>query len=164
MMSQFRILRRKAIRAAAFCAATVLASGGAALADGIDVTIDFAKILTLDRPAETIVVGNPGIADASVEDDKTIVLTGKTAGATNLIVLDSEGKEIVNSVVRVSSDVRTLTTVFYGTQRQTFSCAPTCEQVISVGDNPERFETAKKQIENRLDFSTGQASAPAAAQ
>jgi hypothetical protein len=73
------------------------------MAQGIDVTIDFAKILTLDRPAETIVVGNPGIADASVEDEKTIVLTGKTAGATNLIVLDGEGKEIVNAVVRVSS-------------------------------------------------------------
>jgi Flp pilus assembly secretin CpaC len=118
--------------------------------------------MTLDRSAETIVIGNPGIADATVEDDKTIVLTGKTAGATNLIVLDSEGKEVVNVVVRVSSDIRQLTTVFYGSQRQTYSCAPTCEQVISVGDNPERFETAKTQIENRMKFSTGEP--PAAAQ
>ena len=41
----------------------------------------------------------------------------------------------MNSIVRVSSDIRQLTTVFYGAQRQTFSCAPVCEQVISVGDD-----------------------------
>lgn len=162
MMSQFGVHGRKAILAATLCAAALLASGGAALAQAVEVTIDFAKIMKLERPAETIIIGNPGIADASVQDETTIVLTGKTAGATNLIVLDAEGKEIVNAVVRVSSDVRQLTTVFYGTQRQTYSCAPTCEQVISVGDNPDRFDTAKKQIENRLDFSTGQASAAAA--
>ena len=159
-MSQFRVRGRKAIAVAVLCAAVGFA-GDAALAQSIDVTIDFAKIMTLDRPAETVVIGNPGIADATVEDDKTIVLTGKTAGATNLIVLDAEGKEIVNAVIRVSSDVRQLTTVFYGSQRQTYSCTPTCEQVISVGDNPERFETAKTQIENRLKFSAGEPAAAA---
>ncbi len=158
-MSQFSARARKAIGTAVFCAAASLAN--AALAQAVDVTIDFAKILKLERPAETVVIGNPGIADASVEDQTTLVLTGKTAGATNLIVLDSEGKEIVNVVVRVSSDVRQLTTVFYGTQRQTFSCAPSCEQVISVGDAPDRFKTAKQQIDNRLEFAAGQASAAA---
>ena len=104
-------------------------------------TIDFAKILRLDRQAATIVIGNPGIADATVEDEKTIVLTGKAAGTTNLIVLDEEGEEIVNAQVRVSSNVQQLTTVFYGGERQTFSCAPTCEQVILVGDDPGRFHS-----------------------
>ena len=157
MLSSFRIKGRNAIGGLALCAASL--AGSPALAQGVDLTIDFAKIMTLERPAETIVIGNPGIADATVEDDRTIVLTGKTAGATNLIVLDAEGKEIVNVVVRVSSDVRQLTTVFYGSQRQTYSCAPTCEQVISVGDSPDRFKTAKQQIDNRLEFSAGQASA-----
>ena len=160
MTSKFRVIGRTAVGMAVLCAASL--AGNTALAQAVNLTIDFAKIITLDRPAETIVIGNPGIADATVEDDKTIVMTGKTAGSTNLIVLDGEGKEIVNVVVRVSSDVRQLTTVFYGSQRQTYSCAPTCEQVISVGDNPERFETAKTQIENRLKFSTGEA--PPAAQ
>ena len=83
------------------------------------------------------------------------MLTGKTAGTTNLIVLDAEGAEVVNAVVRVSSDVRQLTTIFYGVTRQTFSCAPVCEQVISVGDDKERFETATSQIQVRKDFSAG---------
>ena len=70
------------------------------------------------------------------------MLTGKAAGTTNLIVLDENGAEIMNSMLRVSSDIRQLTTVFYGGERQTFSCAPVCEQVISVGDDPTTFENA----------------------
>ncbi len=112
--------------------------------------------MRLGQPAHTIVVGNPGIADASVGDEQTLVLTGKTAGTTNLIVLDANGAETVNSVVRVSSDIRQLTTVFYGVQRQTFSCAPVCEAVISVGDDPTTFTNATTQIQGRKDFSTGQ--------
>ena len=156
MKSQFGAHARRLIGAALLGLAAAATNGGAALADVVDVTIDFAKILKLDRPATTLVIGNPGIADATVEDEKTVILTGKTAGATNLIVLDEKGAEVANLVVRVSSDIRQLTTVFYGSKRQTFSCSPTCEQVISVGDSPDAFETAKGQIEKRTQFSSGQ--------
>jgi Flp pilus assembly secretin CpaC len=134
-----------------------LAAGSAAMAEEvIDVTIDFARLLKVAEPAETVVIGNPGIADATVSDEQTLVLTGKTAGTTNLIVLNEEGAEVLNAVVRVSSDIRQLTTVFYGAERQTFSCAPVCEQVISVGDDPEKFDAARTQIETRQQFATGQ--------
>ena len=122
----------------------------------IDVTIDFAKMIAIERPAHTVIVGNPSIADASLSDEETLVLTGKTAGTTNLIVLDDGGEEIINAIVRVSSDTRQLTTVFFGAQRQTFSCAPVCEQVISVGDDPTKFENATTQIQTRQQFLTGQ--------
>lgn len=139
--------------------ATLAALGtvGPALAAGepIDVTIDFAKLMKLTQPAHTVIIGNPGIADATVGDDQTLVLTGKTAGTTNLIVLDQSGGEVMNVVLRVSSDIRQLTTVFYGASRQTFSCAPVCEQVISVGDNKDKFETATSQITTRKDFQLG---------
>ena len=131
-------------------------TGAASAGELVDVTIDFAKILKIARPADTIIVGNPGIADAAISDEQTLVLTGKAAGTTNLIVLDEQGAEVMNSVVRVSSDIRQLTTVFYGTDRQTFSCAPTCEQVIAVGDNPDVFTNATTQIQVRKEFSTGQ--------
>jgi Flp pilus assembly secretin CpaC len=84
------------------------------------------------------------------------VLTGKTAGTTNLIALDKDGTEILNTTLQVSSDVRQLTTVFYGAHRQTFSCAPVCEQVISVGDDPTKFDAAKEQITTRQQFAAGQ--------
>jgi Flp pilus assembly secretin CpaC len=125
-------------------------------AEMVEVTIDFAKVMRLSRPAETIVIGNPGIADASVEDESTIVLTGKAAGVTNMIVLDKAGEEVLHTVVRVSSDVRQLTTVFKAGQRQTFSCSPVCEQVISVGDAQAAFEQATTQILGRTQFANGQ--------
>jgi Flp pilus assembly secretin CpaC len=119
----------------------------------VDLVIDFAKILKLNEPVSTLIIGNPGIADATIQDDQTIVLTGKAAGMTNLIAMNDDGKELANVLVRVASNVRRLTTVFYGSKRQTLSCAPTCEQVISVGDDNEKFETAKTQIESRQQFS-----------
>ena len=119
----------------------------------VDLVIDFAKILQLNEPISTLIIGNPGIADATIQDDQTIVLTGKAAGMTNLIAMDEDGEELANVLVRVASNVRRLTTVFYGSKRQTLSCAPTCEQVISVGDDKEKFETAKTQIESRQQFS-----------
>jgi Flp pilus assembly secretin CpaC len=119
----------------------------------VDLVIDFAKILKLDKPISTLIIGNPGIADAAIQDSQTIILTGKAAGMTNLIAIDENGEEMANLLVRVASNVRRLTTVFYGTKRQTLSCAPTCEQVISVGDDKERFETARTQIESRQQFS-----------
>jgi Flp pilus assembly secretin CpaC len=131
------------------------ATGGTAASEPIDVTIDFAKILKIDTPADNVFIGNPGIADADFVDETTLVLTGKTAGTTNLIVLDKDGNEVVDMEVRVSSDIRQLTTVFYGASRQTFSCAPVCEQVISVGDNKDKFEAATAQINTRKEFAAG---------
>ncbi len=144
--------RRLAI--AAIVSVGLAAAGGAAAKDEeISVIIDFAKVMKLSEPAHTIIIGNPGIADASIGDEQTLILTGKTAGTTNLIVLDEKGKEIVNSVIRVSSDIHQLTTVFFGASRQTFSCAPVCEQVISVGDAKEPFENATAQIQTRQELS-----------
>jgi Flp pilus assembly secretin CpaC len=143
------------VRGFAVAAFALAASAGAASAAGdpVEVTIDFAKVMKLDKPAHTIIIGNPGIADASVDDESTLILTGKTAGTTNIIVLDEGGAELLNTVVRVSSDVQQLTTVFYGKNRQTFSCAPVCEQVVSVGDEQTRFDAATQQIQTRQELS-----------
>ena len=69
---------------------------------GIEVTMNQAKIVKLSRAADTIVVGNPAIADASVQDASTIVLTGKGFGVTNLVVLDEAGAPIVDEQVTVT--------------------------------------------------------------
>jgi Flp pilus assembly secretin CpaC len=126
---------------------------GEAIGDTINLTIDFAKIVNVDAPVATIVIGNSGIADAALGDETTIVLTGKAAGTTNLIVLDQAGGEIAHATVHVASDTRHLTTIFRGKERQTLSCAPTCEQVIAVGDEPTAFTEATSQIQARQSFS-----------
>lgn len=146
---------RRLLTAAVTIGAMAVAPAGAA-AEVIDLTIDFARIIKISEPAQTIVIGNPGIADATVGDEESLVLTGKTAGTTNLIVLDKSGGELLNATLRVSSDIQQLTTIFYGSARQTFSCAPVCEQVISVGDAKQKFDDATAQIQTRQQFSQGQ--------
>ena len=54
----------------AVAASVMPASAGA----GIEVTMNQAKIVKLSRAADTIVVGNPAIADAAVQDASTVVL------------------------------------------------------------------------------------------
>jgi hypothetical protein len=59
----------------------------------------------------------------------------------------------MHSTLRVSSNVQQLTTVFLGANRQTYSCAPVCEQVVSVGDESKGFEKATTQIQAREELS-----------
>ncbi|MCF6102125.1 pilus assembly protein N-terminal domain-containing protein [Mesorhizobium muleiense] len=111
---------------AALLAATALivpAKAGA----GIEVTMNQAKIVKLSRAADTIVVGNPAIADASVQDASTIVLTGKGFGVTNLVVLDQEGRPIVDEQITVVRQDASSVRIYRRAEIQTMSCTPYCE-------------------------------------
>ena len=54
-------------------------------ADRIAVTVDQAKLVKLPGKVATIVVGNPLIADVTLQAGGIIVVTGKGYGATNFI-------------------------------------------------------------------------------
>lgn len=118
----------------------------------VRVTIDFAKILVLDDPATTIVVGNPAIVNASLSDNQTVILTGKTAGATNFMALDERGDEITNVVIEVVAGGPHMITVHQGVARQTYTCASRCDPMLSVGDETDFFSSTASQIDARHDF------------
>lgn len=106
------------------------ASIGLALADdqqGIAVTMNQAKIVKLARPADTIVIGNPLIADAAIQDATTVVLTGKGFGVTNLVVLDEAGAPIVDQQITVSRQDANSVRIYRRATMQTLSCTPYCE-------------------------------------
>lgn len=87
-----------------------------------------ARILKLDRPVSKVIVGNAQVADATVADPKTIVLTGRAFGATNLVLLDAEGNAIADERILVSIDEGNTVRVFRQTDRSVLSCTPNCEQ------------------------------------
>ncbi|MBE7183153.1 MAG: pilus assembly protein N-terminal domain-containing protein [Methylobacterium mesophilicum] len=93
----------------------------------IPVAMNQAKLLKLSRPADTIVIGNPAIADASVQDARTLVLTGKGFGVTNVVVLDADGGTIMEQEVVVSRDDQRSVRVYRRASVQTLSCTPYCE-------------------------------------
>lgn len=119
----------------------------------IDLTIDIARVLRLAEQASTIVIGNPGIANATLTDGRTVVLTGMAAGTTNMIVLDETGAEVANLLLSVGTTVRPQVRVYNGLRRQTYSCALDCEPVSAVGDANDYFETVLTQTRARQEFS-----------
>lgn len=119
-------MQRSSILIAVLLAATSLITPARAAAN-IEVTMNQAKIVKLSRPADTIVVGNPAIADASVQDASTIVLTGKGFGVTNLVVLDQEGSPIVDAQVTVVRQAASSVRIYRRAEVQTMSCTPYCE-------------------------------------
>ncbi len=113
--------------AGALAGPLLVAAQAHAAGDGIEVMLNQAKIVKLARPADTIVVGNPDIADAVVQNASTIVLTGKGFGVTNLVILDAEGAPIIDEQVYVSRQDAKSVRVYRRAALQTLSCTPRCE-------------------------------------
>ncbi len=91
------------------------------------VYMDHARVLKLDRPVSKVIIGNSEVADATVADAKTIVLTGRSFGTTNLVILDADGNAIVDERLLVSIDEGNTVRVFKQTIRSVLSCTPNCE-------------------------------------
>jgi Flp pilus assembly secretin CpaC len=127
--------------AAGLIATGVLVSVPALADSAIEVQMNQAKIVKLARPADTIVVGNPAIADASVQDATTIVLTGKGFGVTNLVVLDKDGGPIVDEQIYVTRQTAKSVRVYRRSEMQTLSCTPFCES--SYKSDAERTSEAE---------------------
>jgi Flp pilus assembly secretin CpaC len=110
----------------------VLAQDGAP----ISVNASMARVLRLSGPAATVIVGNPGVADVTIQDPQTLVLTGRSFGRTNLIVLDSNGEPIADTLIEVVQLSTGSMTVYQGMNRTTLSCAPECMPSVTLGDDP----------------------------
>lgn len=113
-----------------------LAPAVAADSAPVSVKVNMARILRIDAPASTVIIGNPGIADITIQDPQTLVLTGKSFGQTNLIILDSSGNPIADTMIQVTQDMADVVTVYVGDKRQSFSCEPVCQAIIMMGDDP----------------------------
>jgi Flp pilus assembly secretin CpaC len=130
-------------------AALAMASAAPATADEgkpITVKVNMARILRISSPASTVVIGNPGVADVTIQDPQTLVLTGKSYGQTNVIVLDSIGNPIADTLVEVVQSQADLVTVFNAGARSTLACAPACSPAIIVGDDPEYTQNMVKSL------------------
>ena len=125
-MARFGFARRMIVATIAAAAAVVLPAVAGAEA-GISVVMNQAKIVKLARPADTIVIGNPEIADASVQDATTLVLTGRGFGVTNLVVLDVDGQPVVDEQIVVSRQTANSVRIYRRADIQTLSCTPYCE-------------------------------------
>ena len=138
-------------------AAALVAAGASqsamAASNVVQVLVDQATLVRLDRPAAEIVVGNPSIADVSVQSGKVLVVTGKSFGETNLIVMDADGKVVANRQLLVQEPRTGFVTMYRGSARQTLHCAPYCTPALVIGDMPDIFGAVASQITTKQSIS-----------
>ncbi|WP_350336042.1 pilus assembly protein N-terminal domain-containing protein [Coralliovum pocilloporae] len=118
----------------------------------IIVALDQAKVMRITRPAATVIIGNPVIADATVQNGQMLIITGKNFGTTNVIILDADGEPIANEIIHVpSSDTQTVT-VYRGNARETLACDAKCQPDLRVGD--ANFAKIQSDVQGRLGLAS----------
>lgn len=157
-------LRRHA-RICLMAAAAMLASPAIGLAeptaDTIAVNVDQAKLVRLPGKVATIVVGNPLIADVTLQPGGMIVVTGKGYGATNFIALDRGGEILVDRQIQVEGPSDRLVTVYRGIERESYSCLPICQRRVTLGDSDNYFSTTMSQAGSLSSSASGSGGAAA---
>jgi hypothetical protein len=110
--------------------------------DRIAVYVDQAKLVKLPAKVSTIVVGNPLIADVTLQSGGIVVVTGKGYGATNFIAMDRNGEVLVDRQIQVEGPTDQLVTIYRGVERESYSCMPICQRRVTLGDGVTHFQTA----------------------
>jgi hypothetical protein len=122
------------------------AASAEATPDAIAVNVDQAKLVKLPEKVSTIVVGNPLIADVTLQNGGILVVTGKGYGATNFIAMDGRGEILVDRQIQVEGPTaEELVTVYRGVDRETYSCTPVCQRRVTLGDGATYFKAVSDQ-------------------
>ena len=77
-------------------------AGATAMADGLDINWREARVVRLAKPATSVVVGDPTVADVTLDDPQTMIIFGKTPGQTNLLVLSGSQELLLDWPILVS--------------------------------------------------------------
>lgn len=120
----------------------------------LNLVLDQARLVKLPERVATIVVGNPLIADASLQPGGLMVMTGKGYGTTNLIALDRKGNALLEKRVQVRGADLGNVVVYKGVNRETYSCTPTCQPRITPGDAQQFFTQSLAQTTVRSTQAT----------
>ena len=133
----------------------------AAPGDAIGVNVDQAKLVKLPERVATIIVGNPLIADVTLQTGGMIVVTGKGYGATNFIAMDRSGAILVDRVIQVEGPTDQLVTIYRGVERESYSCMPICQRRVTLGDGENYFKSTIEQAGSLSSQASGSAAAAA---
>lgn len=109
-------------------------------AEPLRVTANKAAIVRLAGRAQNVIVGDPRVADITVENRSMLVLFGRSPGETNLIVLDSQNREILSVPVVVTAEkdrhVSVVSNAKAGFTEVVYYCAERCNKVAQQSTAP----------------------------
>lgn len=127
--------------AAAVLAATFIILPARADNETLTIPLDQATLVKMPERLTTLVIGNPLVADVSVQSGGLLVVTGKGYGSTNLVALDKNGAVLLEKTVNVVAAREKIVTVYKGVERESYSCAPDCQSRVTLGDSAKFFNT-----------------------
>ena len=108
-------------------------------ADALTVELDGARILKLDAAASDVIIGNPFIADVTVQTPNRLVVIGRAPGVTRLIVM-SEGVITMDTQVVVhAKNVSAQVSVLAPTQNQITETEYACSDRCTVVPGTQRM-------------------------
>jgi Flp pilus assembly secretin CpaC len=116
--------------------------------------VDTVRLVKLAGQPATVVLSNPLYADATIQGDR-LVLIGKNTGRTNVIVLDLDGNQLANFLVKVQRDENQVVSIYRAGQRRTLQCEPFCDDVLVVNDDAALFKNQLEQITGKTGLATG---------
>jgi Flp pilus assembly secretin CpaC len=135
--------------------ALVLAAAPAAFADTFTVKVDQTVAVKLASPANSVVIGNATVADVTVHDASTLLITGKAFGSTNVLVLDRTGKAIWQTDLAVAGGSDTALTIIRAGATNTYSCTDKCRGTPTTGDEPAFFNQVMQTVTGKDSTAKG---------
>jgi hypothetical protein len=131
---------------------------GAALAaqQQITLTSDQSQIVNLPDEPATVVVGNPSIADVTIEG-KMLFFHPRGSGVTSIIVLDAAGRRLGDYSVHIIYGDSYGVAMYGPAGRQSYSCRRDCEPVMRIGDDPVFFGNYSDQARSKNALAATQA-------
>lgn len=145
-------MTKKFFAAIAIC----LALAPAAAADPFKVKVDQTVTLKLNQPANSVIVGNASVADVAVHDARTLLVTGKAFGSTNLTVLDRAGNTIYTNQLTVGGEDDDGLTIVRSGATYSYSCVDKCRPTPMVGDATSHFQDVMATITAKQQTAGGQ--------
>ena len=118
------------------CMAAASIAAPALAAPSTNVAIDHTARINLRSPAASVIVGNPAVADVTVVDERTLFLSGRGYGVTEVTVLDPLGRTIWSSEVVVTAPTEGAVTVYRGNQATEMACAQSCAATARSAARP----------------------------
>ena len=142
------------VLAALFAAATTVAQ-----AQTMVVELDKSMRLSLPAPARDIVVSNPSVVDVAMLSPTSLLVLGKGYGITNLMVVDSAGRTLMDREVMVGSSDANRVSYYRGPNVTNYSCAGRCERTPLPGEAEETYKVFATPYESHTDKAKGAAEA-----
>ena len=111
--------------------AIALMAGPASLASTAQVTVELndSKPIGLYGTAANVIVGDPLVADVTLVDSHTLIVNGRGYGRTHIMVMDSNGRTLLDTHVSVVAPTDGRVTLYRGAAATNYTCSPRCESL-----------------------------------